>query len=249
MRLYSEYIYSSIAMSDNQQLKSTLTQILTHNTVTHVFETGTYLGQGSTKMIIESFPKNKLPISFITIETNPLNVIRAKKNLKPYGFVKVVYGCSVSVEEAIGFIDNDESINNHQLYPDVFIDNIDNPNEFYINEIKGYLNSTTKTTLQSYLLNLIYYKEKQILEKYLLPMRDKKPLILLDSAGGIGYLEFQKIIELMGEFPYWLILDDIHHIKHFQSISYIQSHTDFKILAMNQEHGWAIIEHLGINKS
>lgn len=245
MILYSDYEFSSISMSKDEIFIKKLKQLLSSNKIDFIFETGTFKGDGSTKTIIENFPIDFSPKSFVTVETNPIYVRIARRNLEKYPFVEVVYGSTVSIEDGMNFIVNNNCIKNHENFPDVFIDTLVNPTEFYINELKGKLgNHSIKSKIFSIALNLFYIKQDNVLEKYLKPMKDKKPLIILDSAGGIGYLEFKKVINIMGNNPYWLILDDIHHLKHFQSIEYVKNNNDFRIIGMSNIHGWSIIEHM-----
>jgi hypothetical protein len=242
---YSDYEFSSISMSKDEVFIKTLVKLLSSNKIDFIFETGTFKGDGSTKTIIENFPSGFLPKRFITIEANPIYVRIARENLKKHAFVEVVYGSTVSIEEGMNFIINNNCIKNHENFPKVFIDTLVNPTEFYINELKGKLgNHSLKSKFFSVVLNLFYRKQDSVLEKYLKPMKYKKPLIILDSAGGIGYLEFKKVINIMGNNPYWLVLDDIHHLKHFQSIEYVKNNNDFRIIGMSNIHGWSIIEHI-----
>jgi hypothetical protein len=54
----------------------------------------------------------------------------------------------------------------------------------------------------------------------LLCNNDRKQLIFLDSAGGVGYLEYLWVMNLPNEYLMnkILMLDDINHIKHYRSV-------------------------------
>ena len=55
-------------------------------------------------------------------------------------------------------------------------------------------------------------------------------LVLLDSAGYLGYIEFTYLIENLKS-ECIIALDDIQHVKHFESFKYIRKHPDrFEIL-------------------
>ena len=73
--------------------------------------------------------------------------------------------------------------------------------------------------------------------------KEHKPLIVLDSAGGIGYLEFQTVLKVMGNSEYFILLDDIHHLKHFRSARDIKTDKSFEILGLEQHHGWMLAHH------
>jgi hypothetical protein len=47
----------------------------------------------------------------------------------------------------------------------------------------------------------------------------------------------------MGNAEYMLLLDDVHHLKHFRSLRDIRINKSFEILALNLEHGWLLARH------
>jgi hypothetical protein len=83
-----------------------------------------------------------------------------------------------------------------------------------------------------------YFGGEDLLKKFVSKYKKEVPLILLDSAGGIGLLEFKIVTETMGSDPYYLLLDDINHLKHFRSFKEIKENPSFTILAENVESGW-----------
>lgn len=60
-------------------------------------------------------------------------------------------------------------------------------------------------------------------------------LVILDSAGHIGWEEFNYLLSLAkGE--YYIALDDTNHIKHYRSVEYIKSHPEkFEIIWQTDE--------------
>lgn len=86
--------------------------------------------------------------------------------------------------------------------------------------------------------------EENILAHIIKDISHTYPLFLLDSAAGIGYFEFQTVNKLMGGKPYFLILDDIHHLKHFRSYRDISKETgSYTILQKSLEHGWLVAKY------
>ena len=245
MKLYNQYLKASISMSDDLRLKKALRKLFLENSINFLIETGTYLGTGSTKVIAESFPQNKKPKKFYTIEMNYNSYKQAVKNLKKFDFVKVLWGNSVFIKDALNFIRNDEAIFNHGKYSNIFIDDIENPVKFYEKEIKGKFNSNPNQTqtFRPYLRNIFLKPRENLLKKLLNTYKDQKCLIILDSAGGIGYLEYKIVKENMNEKIYWLLFDDIHHLKHFRSFAEIKSNSDFKIIDYSLECGWLLAKH------
>jgi hypothetical protein len=71
-------------------------------------------------------------------------------------------------------------------------------------------------------------------------MKGSHPLVLLDSAGGVGFLEFKTVLQILEGSSFFIILDDIHHLKHFRSYAHIKSDPSFMILGENLQHGWVV---------
>ena len=57
------------------------------------------------------------------------------------------------------------------------------------------------------------------------------------------YLEFQTVLKVMGNSEYFILLDDIHHLKHFRSARDIKTDKSFEILGLEQHHGWMLAHH------
>jgi hypothetical protein len=222
--------------------------VFTENPKVDILESGTYLGMGSTTSLAASLIRNKAKVNkFFTIEADFDLFRQASQNLKKFDFITPIWGLSVSVKEAADFIAKDEAIKNHEKYPDVFIDEIDNPTAFYTNEIEGKLSDgnfekSWRSRLKSK-LDRVKFTFKEDCFKELLPQLENLPVVLLDSAGGLGYLEFTRVVTFFSKKNYILILDDIHHLKHFRSFEYINTHREFKILGQDLKNGWVIAEH------
>ncbi len=232
-------------MADSRQLADALTTVVKKENIQHAIETGTYLGLGSTQMIAEAFLRSDYPKLFVTIEANWTSWTKARKNLSKYDFVTALWGKSVAEDEAVRFIENDQILLHHREYPDIWIDDIEDPRKFYINEIQGHLGDDA-SPIDRFVRKCVqpfFYSGEDLLRKYLLLFRRLNPLIALDSAGGTGYLEFGILRSLMARNPYIVLLDDIHHVKHFRSFREIQSDSSFAILASSKENGWVLAKH------
>jgi hypothetical protein len=245
MRLYSTYEKASKSMADDGALSNALSECILTEQIEYAIETGTYRGLGSTPMVANAFLKSRSPRQLITIESNWSNWRTARINLSKYDFVKVLWGQSVALDNAIRFINSDPVLQRHEEYPDIWIDDIHNPREFYIKEIQGRLGDDS-----SRIANLImacakpfFYRGDDLLERYLNKFQERNPLIILDSAGGTGYLEFTTVLTNMAQNSFTILLDDIHHLKHFRSFEEINSNDNFKILAVNKELGWVLAKY------
>jgi len=146
----------------------------------------------------------------ISIESNIDHLNEAKKN-SPEPFIEWGYGLSVIRQTAIESMKHYGPLVHHEKYPDIFIDGLPIPHQFYLEEI-------SKDCPDG------------LLFEYLPKIKDQTPIILLDSCGGIGFLEFITVKELMGDFPYTLVLDDTDHLKHFKSRESVLAETNWTIL-------------------
>jgi hypothetical protein len=108
--------------------------------------------------------------------------------------VRVINCLSLKKEDMYNFLINDK----YSFDSSIMVDT-DKPLEFYMNELNH-----------------------NVVEDILYPLisNNTRQLIFLDSAGGIGYLEYQKVMSLSKDQlnQKVLILDDIYHIKHHRSV-------------------------------
>jgi hypothetical protein len=244
MKQYTSHPGFSTSMAEDKHLQELIRKTIIEEKISHVFESGTYLGTGSTKMIADAFADVGAPKEFITVEANYFNWTKAVVNLQKYPFVTPVWGLTLNREKAIEFVVNDEMLKNADKYPDIYCDGGDDPHGFYTKEIKGEFGNS-----RFWLLNKIYdwkiskeaekhYKGEDLIEKYLTKMKRNNPLVLLDSSGGVGYLEFKTTLEALKDSPFCIILDDVHHIKHHRSYLDVKQSPDFKVVGENYNCGW-----------
>jgi hypothetical protein len=244
MKSYSEYSEHSVSMVNIQNLTEVIRDENKKNKINYVIETGTYQGKGSTRMIAETFVHEVSPPEIITLEANWRNWKKAKKNLEMYNFVKPIWGLSVPKNEAIDFVKGDYAIHHQDEYPDIFIDGGSDPLSFYLKELNGEFGYTPYKLLNYYLKSFekrdrkIHFSGEDQLRKYLSKYKKESPIIMLDSSGAIGLLEFNIVKEIMGDDTYYLLLDDIFHLKHFRSYEEIKQDPSFKILMVDKEGGW-----------
>lgn len=167
--------------------------------VDEIIETGTNLGDGSTLVLAGSGK----PV--ITLECNADYLAKAKENLAGFPNVQCVHGYSLFLDEMLSFIAQDDKgrrlIRLGKVNSDVCSEQT---TQFYSKEIGNY----------------------DIPENLLPDLIDnpKKQLILLDSAGGIGWLEFIVVMRLKKEYleNKILVMDDINHLKHSRSVKFLE---------------------------
>lgn len=246
MKLLSEHPGAGTSMAASEKLSSSLKEILKKYKTTHVIETGTFRGLGSTTFVAESFPNDAPPELFVTIEVNWMSWRNAKFNLQRFPFVTSLLGRTVAIDKARQFLENDDVLRKHNEYPDIFIDNTQDPLKFYLNELEGALGRAPMNPIHfiPWFFHQNFSKVNEgLLEIYLQKFKTKNPLIILDSAGGIGYLEFLILQEIMQDYSYLLLLDDIHHIKHFRSHLDIKNNDRFSIIDSDVEEGWLLARY------
>lgn len=254
MKLYSQKPGASIKMLPDVEFTEVLKGIIKNENIQFVFESGTYLGTGSTETLANLFIKNnKIPSKFVTVEANIDYYKIAKKNLAKYSFIQPVFGSSVDYLEAVKFLVNDDIFNHLEKYDNIYIDHLSNPQHGYLKEImagvfqdeiekasqkkpKNFFSSTKKSTIEF---------KNNMLAEFCSGLPNETALIVLDSAAGIGFYEFKQVKHLMGNNNYFLILDDIQHLKHFRSKEYIEAHPgEYKLISLNKDAGWLVAKSL-----
>lgn len=133
-----------------------------------------------------------------TIECNPDNHKQAVENLRQSSNVICHLGLSLKKQDMISFLQSDK----YTYPPDIMIDSVD-PICFYTKEI----DFDVPENLLPDLVN-----------------NERRQLIFLDSAGGVGYQEFLTIMKLPGVIKQHkvLLLDDCMHVKHYRSVQFLE---------------------------
>jgi len=165
--------------------------------------------------------------TFISIEVDSERAKVARKNLRKYRhFLEIRNGLSVDYEEALEFLAKDELLNNPDDYPGIYFD-AENPLEFYRDEISKVPTGKYGKRLDNFLYKAIANNKRKV------------PLFVLDSAGGLGWMEYKVVTKLMYGFPYWVWLHDIKHVKHVRSYEHIKNCNYASIFAV-KEGEWVL---------
>lgn len=180
-----------------------------------VIETGTYLGTGTTRVVIDAWDRAikraNDELLMWTIEANKKAFQTAKENLKNYPWIQLLNGLSVDRKEAETFIQNDWILGPEGESLDILKDADIDLRCYYGTEISQ---QVTGPVIDNLLPNCIS------------AAGDRTILFVLDSAGGLGYLEFTKVKELMGDRGYYLVTDDVNHLKHYRSHQEVLANED-----------------------
>lgn len=183
-----------------------------------IIETGTYLGTGTSKVIAEAVQQNGVEADFVSVEVNPAYCRRAKKFFAENGLsVHCLNGLSLPR----GLLPGKEQIEEETVSglkdADIFVDH--RPDV----RARWYYKETDFPDVPDDLLGLC------------LKQFDFRPdFVLLDSAGHIGGIEFDYLVQRL-QGVCWIGLDDIQHIKHHRSYERILSDSRFECVATSQE--------------
>lgn len=137
-----------------------------HPDIVSIIETGTSKGTGSTRV----FAQKEIRID--TIECNPQDVDIAVQNLSRFSNVYVHWGYSLPKKNLLEFLENED----FNSFPEGIRVDSNTPVSFYKNELR--FDPPEEDLLNFFITN------------------DKKQLIFLDSAGGVGYLEYMSVMSL-----------------------------------------------------
>jgi ADP-heptose:LPS heptosyltransferase/predicted O-methyltransferase YrrM/glycosyltransferase involved in cell wall biosynthesis/SAM-dependent methyltransferase len=186
-----------------------------------IIETGTYLGRGTTRIIATALRDAGLcGTTFYSIECNPSHHQQARFNLDRAGllpFVKPLLGVSVPRDVLPTVEKIHEDTVRNAVDDDIFVDHQEQ------NRVALYYGETDFPDVPENLLGAC-------LEQF----GRRCDLVLLDSAGHMGNVEFNYVIEhLRGEC--YLVLDDIRHIKHYKSFQQIQQDQRFTVITSSDE--------------
>lgn len=196
---------SSNGITAGREFTDALTYLVSKFAITKVIETGTFEGTGTTRAVLKGFSQHKItPVMFVSIEKDYMNYKTAIIN-NAGNPVKILNGLSIPndllpAKDEITFND----------FPDSAI--VDHPEDVradrYFNETHGAV--------------------RQDLLTVALEMCEHTPeLIILDSAGHIGTIEFNYLMPKITESCY-IALDDTNHVKHLKTVEKIKLDARFK---------------------
>jgi len=180
-------------MSCATELQHNITTLIAEETITRVVETGTYLGLGTTKAVLKGMKLHAMDFEFISIEVNPNHHKQASANNIGSG---AIFWNGLSIPRAIEPIDI-----SFDVPANIIVDHTSENYDLYKQE-------------------LIFDVPDNLLER---ACKIDPELVILDSAGHIGFIEFKYLLSLMAGKEYWLILDDTGHVKHYHSLQYIKA--------------------------
>jgi len=211
----------AMSVGEETEFYRTLEQLIQLVRPLTIIETGTYLGRGSTAAICRGLAKlPEIRCAFYTIEVNARHYGQALANLAEKGHlprVKPLHGLSLPrallpSKEAIRMATVDAP-----AHADIFVD--------FDEDIRAdvYFQETNHADCPDDLLGLC-----------LAACAGRPDILLLDSAGHLGFVEFQYVLsKLKG--PCFFALDDTLHVKHYESLLLVRRDPRFQILKESSE--------------
>lgn len=175
-----------------------ITDTIRDYSLTRIIETGSYMGTGTTAAIARGI-EGMESVEVYSIEVNPEFHRIAKENNEGS---PIVFVLGLSVPRPMIPIDTtfnvpDTVVVDH--YPDV--------------------------RAKMYRREVMQHVKDDMLRECLSLMDNRPQMVILDSAGHMGWIEFNYLMQYVkGEFI--LCLDDTNHVKHYDTINYCKQHPE-----------------------
>lgn len=223
LKVAEEYVKNGMMIQESSAFAEAIGQVIREYRPKKILETGTYLGQGTTAVIAEAMKQNGIDSTFFTIEVNPRYHAQAKAYLESKGY-PVQALCGLSIPQRLlpsreQIQQTTTAVQDESLF-------VDHPEPV---RAQRYYQETDFPEVPDDLLG-----------KCLADFDGRPDLVLLDSAGHLGWIEFEYLLERL-KGPCILALDDIDHIKHHRSFQHMQKDSRFEILvSSNEKFGFCI---------
>lgn len=175
-----------------------------------------------------SYPRRSTP-TYKICTPSYCKFVQMRKEFSDAPWLTAYHCLPVKTEDAIEFIENDDMLIHHERFLDIRID-AEDPIPFYTTEVKGMLFGDKRLPKDNF-----FGREYK-------PKTKKMSMFVLGGVGGIGWLEFQKMLLAVGRRKFYFLLKDIGHIKHFRSLQYVEEDKMCRVMRM-REGQWALCVH------
>ncbi len=210
----------AVTVAADSEFSRAITSLITSHQVRRVIETGTYFGTGTTRTIAKALAAGGPGGVCYSIEVNPRHHFIALQHLRRDGHLDVVrplLGLSVPRAMLPTADDIAKATIDDVAGSNVIVDHDEH------DRVARYLAETANPgvpdDLLAYALQCVNYAPD---------------LVLLDSGGHMGFVEFQYLLKRLTA-PTLIALDDIRHVKHEKSWAVIRRDPRFKVLVESGE--------------
>lgn len=194
-----------------------------------VVETGTFRGCGTSSILAGALAETGGDVEMHTIEVNPKNHRAARRHFQAKGWLR---GSGWIPWRKQGFL---------RAWCGLSLARSELPSPQAIRsrcqeaEKKGlYVDFAEDRREEDYSRETGFRGKEDLLRKCLALVGQRPDLVLLDSAGHVGWEEFLIFCkEVKG--PCWLVLDDVFHVKHAASLEAMQKDPRFRIHRLERE--------------
>lgn len=180
-------------MGAHNDFKDAITDLIKSKKLKRIIETGSYLGEGTTQGIADGLIGDEQVFS---IEVNPRHYEIARKR---HSRTNINFLLGLSVGRADLPVSCTFDVPDH-----VVVDHLDhNRDILYKQEVS-------------------FKVPDNMLNKALAKVDYKPDLVILDSAGHMGLIEFKYLMNLV-EPGFYLALDDTNHVKHYHTVQSLKT--------------------------
>jgi hypothetical protein len=211
---------NGVRIDSASPLMQRLGQLIAERRIMCAVETGTFIGNGSTPIIADYLRRNGKSI-LCTIESNPIHYKLARTNLRTIPNIRCFYGLS---------------------FPRHKIPSTDATTEWlgFLRETYGTLEGANVDDAENFAENAFLDGQDDwigFIVKYLRP-----ELFFLDSAGHVGFVEFEHLLSVL-DYPCLIGLDDVDHAKHVHTVTEAMKDDRFTMLFRTEDRwGGAVLE-------
>lgn len=208
-------------IDEGSEFAAVIRQLVVAAKPRRIIETGTYLGEGTTRAIASALCEvGNRDVAFFSIEVNRSNLQQAATNLQSRGlleWVRLLNGLSLPRECLPSLQEIQSTLVDKPQFNDIFVDHRETQRaELYYAETNF---GEVEDNLLGRVLEVFNYCPD---------------FVLLDSGGHIGTAEFDFLIPKL-KAPCFIALDDIYHVKHHRNFLLMQSDARFNILVSSKE--------------
>ena len=217
--------YAHMAVVGATQFETEVRKLFSQIRPTKIIETGTYFGQGTSSIIWRALKDLGITSpDFTTIEVNPTHWKQA---------VEHFHHNAMNVRAELGLSLPRDLLPSAEKIKKEFVDQKGPEGIYYDHPVEERATLYHNETNYDVPDNLLYYTMQR--------MKFSPDFVLLDSAGHVGQTEFEYFISIC-QSPTYIMLDDIYHCKHFNSLQIIKRDKRFSMIVESPEKfGFCIV--------